>query len=364
MNKSKYYAQIDFLKALAIISVIILHTIPSNTVTNPISVFSIYQAVPIFLVLMGTNTLMSFKRHNYQVLINIYPPYLKNRFERVACPLIILGILSLVLGILSNKIIYLGILTFTGYLPVSGPGNYFVSILIQFVLIFPILYKLYNYNSKYLLIISFILTFAFEVLANQILIDNSYLYKACIFRYLFLITLGMWLVDNFEPADLKLFIMKRTVLTGLIASIAYMVGVSALSWSFPYFPSSWQPQTVFSFFYPLILCVIGIKYLPSTSKGHIMNILSLIGKASYHIFLIQIVFFGAGLSLTVVLSNYSLYNDTFYYGVFALIGNITIVLIIGLLFFFIESKIEAFIFSLIKQVKSFKKLLNYKLKVK
>lgn len=344
MDEFKHYLQIDILKALAIISVIILHTIPVNMVKNPVSIFTIYQAVPIFFVLMAANALMSFKRHDYKVLASIYPKYLKNRFERIVYPLIILWILSLVIGVLLNKEIYIGTMTFIGYLPLSGPGNYFISILIQFVLVFPILYKLYRYNPKYLLITGFILSFAFEILATHvpILDNNFYWYKACILRYLFLIILGMWLVDNFEPDNLKSLIRRKTVLVGLILSILYMMGVSIFSWNFPYFQNPWQPQTVLSFFYPLIMCAIGIKYLPS-NPNRIWNGLRLIGKASYHIFLIQIIFFVSGFQLQLLFLNIGLQNvfNANSLIILATIGNIIILMVLGLLFYYIEPKISS-----------------------
>lgn len=336
MDESIYYLQIDILKALAILSVIILHTVPSNMVKHPLSIFTIYQAVPIFFVLMATNALMSFKRHNYTTLSNIYPKYLKSRFKRVICPLIILWVLSLILGILLDKNIYLGALTVIGYLPLTGPGNYFISILLQFIILFPVLYKLYSYNPKYLLISSFILSFAFEIISFQVpILDNSfYWYKACILRYLFLIVLGMWLVDNFEPENLKSLIIKKPVLAGLILSTIYIIGVSIFLWEFPYFQSSWQPQTILSFFYPLILCAIGIRYLPSSSN-RILNGFRLIGKASYHIFLIQILFFVSGLQL--IFYNIGLYHNIAM--VVSAIGNILILTALGMLFYYTEPKI-------------------------
>ena len=338
MDESRRYLQIDILKALAIISVIVLHTIPSNMVKHPLSIFTIYQAVPIFFVLMAINALMSFKRHNYTTLSNIYPKYLKSRFKRVIYPLIILWILSLILGILLNKNIYLGTLTVIGYLPLTGPGNYFISILLQFIILFPILYKLYSYNSKYLLISSFILSFAFELIAFQVpILDNSfYWYKACILRYLFLIVLGMWMVDNFEPGNLKSLIIKKSLLTGLILSTVYIIGVSIFLLEFPYFQSPWQPQTILSFFYPLILCAIGIRYLPSSSN-HIWNGFRLIGKASYHIFLIQILFFVSGLQL--IFYNMGLYHNSAL--IVSVIGNILILIALGLLFYYVEPKISS-----------------------
>lgn len=343
MNESKHYLQIDILKALAIIAVIVLHSIPPNMVKHPLSIFVIYQAVPIFFVLMAANALMSFKRHNYTTLSTIYPKYLKSRFERIAYPLIIVWILSLITAILLNKEIYIGTMTLIGHMPLSGSGNYFISILIQFVILFPILYKFYKYNPKYLLITGFILNFAFEILATQapVLSNNSYWYRACILRYLFLITLGMWLADNFEPKHLKALIKRKNLLFGLIISIAYIVGVSIFSLKFPYFQSTWQPQTVLSFFYPLILCALGIKYLPSISNPF-WNCFRVVGKASYHIFLVQMLFFVSGLQLIIFDLNL---QNTFNIKILVVSTvNVLILIGLGLLFYYMDSKIS-FVFN-------------------
>lgn len=342
MDEFKHYLQIDILKGLAIISVIILHTIPSNMVKTPFSILTIYQAVPIFFVLMGTNAFMSFKRRNYKSIAPIYPEYLRNRFKRILYPLLLVWILSLITCIIFNKDLYIGIFTIIGYLPLTGPGNYFISILLQFVLIFPVLYKLYRYNPRYLLLTSFIFNFVFEILSIQtpFLSNNSYVYKSCILRYLFLLVLGMWMVDNFEPESVKSVIKNKMVLIGSVMSFIYILLVSAFSWYFPYFQTPWQPQTILSFFYPLILCVFGLKYLPSAGNSF-WNIISLIGKASYHIFLLQIIFFGAGFSVTSLIANSgmnSVYN-TYMLGIIALAGNISITLILGLSFYYIEPKL-------------------------
>jgi peptidoglycan/LPS O-acetylase OafA/YrhL len=119
-----------------------------------------------------------------------------------------------------------------------------------------------------------------------------------------------------------------------------MALVSALLLHFPYFQTPWQPQTVLSFFYPLILCVLGLRYLPSNGNSF-WNIISLIGKASYHIFLIQIIFFGAGFSITSIIASSGLQGvyNTYILGIIALASNITITLLLGLLFYYIEPKL-------------------------
>lgn len=344
LNEKKHYLQIDILKGLAILAVIVLHTIPGNLVRNPLSIFTVYQAVPIFFVIMGLNAAMSFKRHNYLTLDKMYNKnYIKSRFERLFYPFIVIFILSGVFGILLQKSLYIGILNILGYLPLSGPGNYFISIAFQFVFVFPLLYYLYKKNPNLILILSFVLSFVFEMVANQIpvLENNSYLYKACILRYFFIIALGIWAADNFDINNLRTILKRKFIIIGLIVSVVYMITVSVFNWNLTYFQPAWQPQTVLSFFYPLVICLVGLRYLPS-SAGKISSLMGFIGKASYHIFLVQILFFGAGISMAPIIGKLGLQHiyNLYLLGIMALIGNILILVMLGSLFFILENKIR------------------------
>ena len=49
MLKQSYLEQIDFIKGLAAVSVILLHTLPLSVLYGSFAVYHIWQAVPIFL---------------------------------------------------------------------------------------------------------------------------------------------------------------------------------------------------------------------------------------------------------------------------------------------------------------------------
>ena len=342
LDESKHYIQIDIIKGLAIIAVITLHVLPGNLAKIPLSIFTIEQAVPIFLVIMGLNAAMSFKRRGYINLSQIYnTSYIKSRFKRLLYPFIFIFILSAILGLIFKGNIYMGFLSILGYLPLSGPGNYFVSIVFQFVFTFPILYCLYKKNPKFTLVLSFVLTFVFEILANQIpvLENNSYLYKACILRYLFIIALGVWTLDNFDINSLKTVFKRKLIIVGLIVSVVYMVSISVFNWNFIHFQAAWQPRNVLSFFYPLTIFLVGLRYLPLVSEK-ISGLFGFIGRASYHIFLVQIIVFGAGLSMASTIEEFGLQHI---YGVTSLISNIIIMTVLGSLFFILEIKFKEYI---------------------
>ena len=140
--EQKYYQQIDILKALAIISVVILHTIPEEYLYSTFAVFHIWQAVPVFMIIMGVNLAMSFKRREYHKLNEMYSlDYLLRRFERIVYPFILFFVLTFIFGIIKTIMIgenriYLGALSLIGFLPVTGPGNYFITLLFQLLIYF------------------------------------------------------------------------------------------------------------------------------------------------------------------------------------------------------------------------------------
>ena len=186
-NNTSDIVQIDLLKGLAIISVIIGHIVAyqavvtdpqvllngagqiinsstiqmnfdlANSIT-PQSFYKIFshwitysalltqQVVPLFIIIMSFNLSLSYFRRGYSKLSQFYSLIeMKKKFRRYFTPYIIIFFISLILGgiyfiITSHQIMVLNFRLFLGYLPINGPGNYFISLMIQMVLFFPILY--------------------------------------------------------------------------------------------------------------------------------------------------------------------------------------------------------------------------------
>ena len=151
--KVSHLLQIDLIKGLAIISVIITHSLPAFMLIRGFTNFYVWEAVPIFIVLMGVNAGMSFKRRGFSAFkISVLKPYFISRFERIVFPFALFSFLLIVAGALlfaftGKNILYIGPTLITGVLPTgSGPGNYFVTLLFQFILVFPLVYWCYRKN--------------------------------------------------------------------------------------------------------------------------------------------------------------------------------------------------------------------------
>ncbi|MCD2136738.1 OpgC domain-containing protein [Salinicoccus halitifaciens] len=70
MKKRNY--NIDILKGLAIIAVILIHSLPDEMLLAILSPFYIWQAVPVFMLLAGYNTAQSFQRRGFISLNQFY----------------------------------------------------------------------------------------------------------------------------------------------------------------------------------------------------------------------------------------------------------------------------------------------------
>jgi peptidoglycan/LPS O-acetylase OafA/YrhL len=382
-NNPHYIQEIDLMKGLLIVSVIFGHTFSyvnnsqNNTLSNSYinsmhtnitttsiiiqnldivkilthwitySSLSTQQVVPIFISIIAFNFALSYRRKEYAKISDIYSKReFSSRFKRFFVPFITIYIAFLIFGItyyLSSKINLLSLNYFLliGYLPINGPGNYFISIIFQFLLIFPIIYLIYRKYSKITLISSFIIALLFEFIASSIPfpVSNSTIYSILIIRFLPLIALSLWISDNYQ-----LFAKRNYFIVILSAlSIGYLIIISQFQYTTNIFGINFIPyyasQNMFASFYQILLVLIGLKYLPK-SKMIIFKLLSLIGKSSYHIFLIQIVYFGLMYSGFIQLSSrYNSISDLFLASnISIIIINLSICIITGCAFYIADNK--------------------------
>ena len=266
--QNKRLFQLDLLKALAIVGVIILH---SKDHPQFLNLFHIDQVVPIFLIIFSLTTAISFRNRGYKKLTEMYGgDHFLERIQKIVIPVLLIFLIP-----------------FLQTLLIIGPGYYFIPLLIGFIFLFPILYKIYLYNPKLLLIITFVINFSFEIISRNLDIFkyDLGLYSLAIPRYLFIIALGIWISEDYQISSKR----NRFLLVGLAISVLYLILNEFFSYDF--FETIWKTQNLVASFYPLALVMLAIKYLPSESKGVYLEAVGLVGKASYHIYLMQILFF-------------------------------------------------------------------------
>jgi hypothetical protein len=325
--------QIDLLKGLAIISVVFGHIVAYQAVTNPqlvsivtkqiinvpintqvnfnfidiiyaiyhtfthwitYSALSTQQVIPLFIIIMSFNLSLAFHRRGYSKLKNFYSlTEIKKKFRRYFLPYIIIFFISLILGLIfflitNRQILFVNLKLLMGYLPINGPGAYFIPLILQMVLLFPLLYIFYNYDRNLCLSVAFFLAFLCEIVNN--FGNNPIWYDDSLIRFFPHIILGIWISNLYLASQLK---NKYFILFGIFSGF-YLIfisqfenGVLGIIHFRPYTAS----QNLLGCGWSALILIIGLLYLPNI-KNIITKTLAIIGKASYHIFLIQIVYFG------------------------------------------------------------------------
>ena len=144
LEKKPYFFQLEVLKTIAIAFVVMDHSLTWEIKGAMGSVFWERLSIPFFLIVMGFNMGISFKFRNSKSLRELYSwDYFKRKIKRYVFPFIILYCVSIILGVTlgyynTNEYLLLG------YLPFWGPGNWFIPLLFGSIVVFPIIYWLFD----------------------------------------------------------------------------------------------------------------------------------------------------------------------------------------------------------------------------
>lgn len=318
---------IDLIKGIAIVSVICLHTFSVGTLREIGAHFHIWQAVPVFLFLMGLNAASSLGRRGGGTLRGLYSSdYLAARFDRVFVPFLIAFIITLVLALLTHMAHSSGAKlvgdAIVGLFPIDGPGNYFVTLLFEFVVAFPLVFWGLRRWPLGTLLLCLALNGAFEALAHRLgfFKTNPYADASCLLRFLFLVALGGFCAGI--PA--KRALLSPWLWGGGLLSVAYLALVEVNSSALTIADGSQPGSNLLSAVYPACLVLLGIAFLPAVAERGVARLGAVLGRASYHIFLVQIAWFGL-----VVWSAHSLP---------ALLGNLAVTLSVGVAFYLLMER--------------------------
>ncbi|MBD3194437.1 MAG: acyltransferase family protein [Candidatus Lokiarchaeota archaeon] len=369
-QKDSYYFQIDFLKALMIFLVIFDHTIPW-TIKNEIGVILWERiSIPVFLVIMGFNFGISYQSKGEK---KFYKNYLSRRVSRYLIPFFIIYILTTIIGIYFYGFDFQVMLSnqnspynlehlFIGIIPFWGPGNWFLPVLFGSIIILPIIYKGFSRSISFAFL-SLILCFLIEIGLHSLFysqfkvkfyidgaidpvsfLNYAYTFLSITFTYISAFGLGMWIARN--P---KLFSWHNLIIWVLfIISLIYLIeyqffdfvikdayGIRFLTGDYHFL----------AFPYSAFLVLVVIRFLPKNNKGMMKKFISVLGKATYHILLTQIVYFA------ILIAVYGNYECTSIFGVgtgdlecfLALFVNWAICIPIGIIWWSFENSIRVLI---------------------
>ncbi len=268
---------IDFIKGMAIIGVIACHTFADVGIITPI----IRQVIPVFLILMGVNLANSFNTKGFHP-----KEYLMNRASRFLIPLIPLYIIAFYLAIKNVDIIRFytsNPIYILGQFPGAIQGNYFIGIVIQTILVIPILWWLGKKNMKAMITGAFAVSAVSEIIFAYFGIPglsftSDYLYETLILRWLFHIALGVAVSQMiFERKPVPAYLVSAIVITTAFSLSVFISG-------FGYIKEGFSNMSCITALYALGLILIAVY-------GNISwKPIDYLGKASWHIFLVNVLF--------------------------------------------------------------------------
>lgn len=267
---------IDFIKGLCIVFVIVTHLDWEDSERlKYLFPYWIDMAVPIFMIISGYVYAKSLERKNMDSLSKAYNVHnIVKNIIRYTIPyffIILFEIFAVGVGDSSDVIQFF----IRGG---TGPGSYYYPIMIQFIFVFPVIYYMVKKYDFYGVCLCVIFNAIYELLKTSYMMEDA-CYRVLIFRYIFIISCGCYLA-----------IKKRKIRTEwkIIVFISGFIFITMCRYGnyVPYTITKWIGTSWLASMYvvPLIFWVIRKDKLKC-------RIIEIIGKASYNIYLVQMVYF-------------------------------------------------------------------------
>ena len=301
-EKRPYYFQLDVLKAIAIAFVVMDHSLTWEIKGAMGSIFWERLSIPFFLIVMGFNLGVSSKYRNARTFRDLYSlDYFKRKIKRYVLPFIILYIVSIILGVTlgyinTNEYLLLG------YLPFWGPGNWFIPLLFGSILIFPLVYWLFDRLPLLTVGLCFI---------SELVLQNFlwYLYPAAsnefdwfiisairvnVLFFLPAVGLGLWFSRGFDLRSKRNWFVYLYMPISVFFMFDYATEiVSSLPGAIGQTMTTIQDfikgdYTLLFYGYAAFFFLLAMMAIPQTASGGVQKFFERVGRSTYHILLFQI----------------------------------------------------------------------------
>ena len=273
---------IDILKGICMLFIIINHSSWEETERlRLLFPFTVTMAVPILMFISGFLNARSFEKKQ---IVSITDCYKKSvvvpRLTRLIVPFTMMYFLEVCIHLIfSPKMAYEYVLMYLcgGW----GDGTYYVPVMIQFVFSFPLIYFLIKWNKKKGLFLSFTLTLLYELIQRAYQM-NVECYTNILFRYLFLIASGCY-AGLYSESNNRIHILY---LIEVAVGLAFIILFSYTPYHTVIFQDYWKSTTLLPSLFVIPIVTLILKYINIS-----IPFFEIIGRASFHIFLVQKVFF-------------------------------------------------------------------------
>ena len=293
-NKGGRNTSMDVLRGIAILCVVFTHlpgiSIRYNLVCWWIYAFIVNMAVPVFMILMGYCACQSAEKKQLSFLDLYSFESIWNKIKRYFfpwLPIIAVEFLAEIIFLKNYNLKTLATFVISGG---SGPGSYYIPILFQFVLLFPALYIF----RKNILVVSFLLNLFFELAVLFFQIPQE-IYRICFIRYIFLVGCCMNMYYRSWDHQSSKFVQIAVTLLGVLYIVFFTL---FLDYGRTY-PCWWSTGMFCGLYlYFPIYNIIKRDYFKKFTSIP-WKVISNLGVASFHIYLVQMLYFAAWHLLTL-----------------------------------------------------------------
>lgn len=291
MQEKKHIYLIDYLKAAGIIMVIITHYEWEDK-TTPFFTWLIAMAVPIFMLLMSYNFSMSYERKTHGKITELYQwKTVMPRIVRFTVPFTMIFVLEMILEAAAGQPYSIKEIITCFAEGGVGPGSYYYPILIQLLFLFPVIYLLVKHISWGGVGAVALVNLAYEyyVHYSEMELDT---YRLLAPRYLLFLAMGCYLYFHLKE-EKKYPLPIWSLIPGFLVGFGFIVWVYQLE-NQPELTlfRFWTRTSMLTAFYIFPIIYLLFRYLKNRQIPGIAGVvLSEIGKASYHIFLVQMLYY-------------------------------------------------------------------------
>ncbi|MBQ7715298.1 MAG: acyltransferase [Clostridia bacterium] len=325
IDKKERNHSLDIYKGICILLIVLTHSKWTDSERLKLLFpFWVDIAVPIFMIISGYLYSLSFQKHEIDTIGKAYRlKTVLNKVIRYTLPFLVIFIIEKIIIVLNNGNIGGPVSLLYNFLQgANGPGGYYYPILLQFVFVFPIIYfiiKKYDFKG---LILCAALNFLFEILKNAYMVKEVS-YRLIVLRYVFVIAFGCYLAVG------KKHIKRLEYSACFLAGVTYIIVFKYLGKT-PIFTQFWTETSFWACMYILPIAAFLM------SKNISFKPLEIIGKASYNIFLVQMVYYWC--CSEMIYDRFSFVNKYL-----ILLFNIIVCTVIGIVFYYAETPVTKYV---------------------
>ena len=317
---ANHLAIVDYFKAICIIFVILNHSNLFDK-TMPLFTLTIDKAVPVFMILSGYVFSLSAKDKSIKQLYNFAT--LKRKFIRFTLPMSIAFTIYLLLKFISGSPLMPFEIFKSLALATYGSGAYYYNLMIEFIFLAPLMYKIIKHFDANGIILIGGVNFIYETLCSAYEFHTA-LYRVIIIRYLFAIALGMY-IGRYKERKIS------PVLLGTILAIGATYILLPYAWDYSYKIFTYNPwgrTSMLSVLYVFPIVYILLDGLSEyKSRTLIGKAAERIGRSSYHIMYTQMIYYAVRPTFDKTIFDIS----TLHYAV-QLVIDISVTVVAGIMF--------------------------------